>query len=293
MAADKNYPRVLYNALVAYGVQPTGDLDWDRAWYATLRQKAASAAAVERTRLSAINAQAEAERSKRRACFPDLRDEGVYRAHADEFLWLTNEIVLRPQRRRFEIDEHNKDVLRFLLYYFNECPLAEEVFPGRGYKLHKNLLLMGKAGAGKTLLLDAFSLYLRYTDNPRQFESVSSTEMVNYFRIHNHIDRFTYNSLSSGKGYHPKPFDICLHDLGVETVKFYGEDVVGVAGDFLYARNEIWANPAEFDRKFTHITTNLTIDDLTAKFSAKDAYGRLIDRFKTYNIIPLTGESRR
>ncbi|MCH5225049.1 MAG: AAA family ATPase [Muribaculaceae bacterium] len=205
---------------------------------------------------------------------------------------MANNIVLRPQRRTFDIDDDNKDVLRFLLYYFNGCPLAEEVFPGRGYKLHKNILLQGPAGVGKTMMLQIFAEYLRRNGNPRQFLSISVTEMVNYYTVFNNIDRYLYN-VKDSKSFQGNPINLCLNDIGVENRPFYGVDTNTIVSDFLHARNEIWTNFSDFDRKFAHLTTNLTIEQLKKKFSLKDEYGRIIDRFKTYNVIPVTGKSRR
>ena len=70
------------------------------------------------------------------------------------------------ERRQFETDRGNDKVLRFLLYYFNDCPLAESVFPEENYKLHKNLLIVGDPGTGKTLMMQIFADYLKLTDNP-------------------------------------------------------------------------------------------------------------------------------
>ena len=83
------------------------------------------------------------------------------------------------------------------------------------------------------------------------------------------------------------PVNICLNDIGVQSTKFYGTDTETLTNEFLHARNEIWTNY----HKMAHLTTNLTTEQLKQKY--KDGFGRLLDRFKTYNIIPLTGESRR
>ena len=50
-----------------------------------------------------------------------------------------------PQMRTFVVDDYNRRLLRFLLYYFNNCPLAEQVFPERRYKLSKPLFLTGNS----------------------------------------------------------------------------------------------------------------------------------------------------
>ena len=214
-----------------------------------------------------------------------LDDETVSNQHAQLVVTIANKILL-PQRRKFVIDEHNKKVLRFLLYYFNGSELAEDVFPEAKYKLHKNLLIMGPVGTGKTLLMQVMSEYLRYTNNPRFFHCMSVTQMVNYYTIHNNLDRYTYNEENS-TGFQPKPFNICLNDIGVQSKTYFGMDTQLLTNEFLHARNEIWTQQGHT----AHLTTNLTIKQLEEKFA--DGFGRLVDRFKTYNVITLTGGSRR
>lgn len=209
----------------------------------------------------------------------------VYQAHARLLITIANK-VLAYQHRQFVIDDNNRDVLRFLLYYFNDCPMAEEIFPGRGYKLHKHILLQGNVGTGKTLLMEIFSEYLRYTENPNYFHNLSVTQMINYYTLHNNLDRYTFNE-EDNRGFQCKPVNICLNDIGVQTTTFYGMDTKVLTDEFLHARNEIWS---QFHLK-AHVTTNLTIEQLKEKY--KDGFGRLIDRFKTYNVIPLGGNSRR
>lgn len=209
----------------------------------------------------------------------------VYQAHARLLVTIANK-VLAYQHRKFVIDDNNRDVLRFLLYYFNDCPLAEKVFPERGYKLHKHIMLHGNVGTGKTILMEIFSEYLHYTGNPNFFYNLSVTQMINYYTLHNNLDRYTFNE-EENKGFQCKPVNICLNDIGVQTTTFYGMDTKVLTDEFLHARNEIWS---QYHLK-AHITTNLSIEQLKKKYA--DGFGRLIDRFKTYNVIPLGGESRR
>ena len=222
--------------------------------------------------------------------FADLTNHDIYIQHCQLLTYIANTVCLAPQHRKFEIDDNNRDVLRFLLYYFNNCPLAEEVFPNKHYKLHNNLLIMGDVGTGKTMMMQIFSEYLRATKNSNFFENVSVTQMTNYFTMHNNIDRYTYNEENS-KGFRPQPVNICLNDIGVENRPFYGIDTRTIVEDFLHARNEIWTMTAIDQRKFAHLTTNLDLKKLKETFS--DDFGRLVDRFKTYNIVVLKGESRR
>lgn len=133
--------------------------------------------------------------------------------------------------------------------------------------------------------MQIFSDYLKLTNNPNAFENLSVTQMMNYYKIHGHIDLYTYNE-SQSKGFKATPFNICLNDIGLETEnqKSYGTSLDSVIDEFLYARYEIYQN----DFKNYHITSNLDVNSFKERFG-----DRLIDRFKSFNIIPLLGNSRR
>lgn len=222
--------------------------------------------------------------------FPPIGQPTVYTRHANLLITIANKICLAGQNRTFVVDDYNRDILRFLLYYFNNCPLCEQVFPNKRYKRHKNLLIMGDAGSGKTLLMQIFSEYLRFTNNPNAFQNLSVTQMINYYSLNNNLDRYTYNeSATKGGGAHP--FNICLNDIGLHTRDFFGQDIKLVIDEFLHARNEIWTLSGRDRRCFAHLTTNLDKKQLLEEF--KDEHNRLNDRFKTYNIIHLPGPSRR
>lgn len=285
-----NYPPCLWEELAKYDYKPTGNIDWDRAMLQTLRSRnepdyCAMIAADNVIR--GVQKEWDAEQKAKL----DLSNPSIYRVQSLKWKQLADKI-LSSQRREFVIDDNNRDVIRFLLYYFHECPLAEEVFPGRGYKIHKNIMLQGNAGAGKTLIMQIFAEYLKREKSPLAFHCVSVTQMVNHFSLCNNIDLYTYNEDNS-RAFQIKPLHLCLNDIGLENRPFYGIDTTTVVNDFLHARNELWSNQCDSDKKFAHLTTNLTTADLAKVFSGKDPYGRTIDRFKTYNVIPLAGESRR
>lgn len=270
-------------------METTSELTKDQiAQVEAKRQK--EAADLERKKIGKIIAKVYADVHRQRQVFPDLTIKEIYDDHARLLVRIANEICLRQQRRSLILDDNNKDVFRFMLYYFNDCPLAEEVFPEKNYKLEKNLMIIGKVGAGKTLMMQIFSEYLRYTENPNFFHNLSVTQMVNYYTIHGNLDRYTYNEENS-KGFMPQPVNVCLNDIGIESRLHYGQDTKVLTNDFLHARNEIWTQSAADRRKYAHLTTNLNLKALKNEF--EDAYGRLIDRFKTYNVIELQGESRR
>lgn len=284
-----NYPSCLLEELGKYNLKPTGNLDWDKAMLQTMRYRASDKAMYAAMELTNVIKKAEEDKQKSQEAYPDLTDNTVYEMHSRLFMYIANNIVMSSQHREFVIDDDNRLVIRFLLYYFNNCPLAENVFPGRGYKLHKNIMLQGGLGVGKTMIMQCFSEYLKRINSPRFFHNLSVTQMVNYYTIHNNFDRYTFYEEDS-KGFMPKPENVCLNDVGLNDDKvFYGMNTSVLTDDFLLARNDIWAG---WD-KFAHITTNLDEKALIARFTKGDKYGRLVDRFKTYNVIPVTGKSRR
>lgn len=280
------YPKTLADALAMYHKKPTGNFDWDQAVLASCRNKEKSSSTWLELHDVALKVHHDIE--KARLSSFDLQDEGTYKAHAKLLLYIANNIVLARQRRQFVIDDNNRNVIRFLLYYFNGCPLAEEVFPGRGYKLHKNIMLQGGVGVGKTMLMQVFSEYLMRIRSPRFFYNLSVTQMVNYYTLHNNLDRFTFNE-EENRGFQCTPVNICLNDIGIQDKTFFGMDTGLLTDEFLHARNEIWTQYG----KCAHLTTNLDDKALRKRFERNDGFGRLVDRFKTYNIIPMGGVSRR
>lgn len=280
------YPKTLIDALAMYRKQPTGNVEWDQAVLAACKSKEKSASTWLTLHDVAVKVRKDIE--KVQLASYDLQDEEAYKAHANLLFYIANNVVLARQRRQFVIDDYNRDIIRFLLYYFNGCSLAEEVFPGRGYKLHKNVMLQGGVGVGKTLLMQIFSEYLMRIRSPRFFYNLSVTQMVNYYTLHNNLDRFTFNE-EENKGFQCTPVNICLNDIGIQDKTFFGMDTGLLTDEFLHARNEIWTQYG----KCAHLTTNLDDKSLRKRFERNDGFGRLVDRFKTYNIIPMGGVSRR
>lgn len=214
----------------------------------------------------------------------DLSDELEYKKHANLIVNI-GDILLSREKRRFDIDTRNAKLMRFLTLYFNDSAMCEEVFEGKEYKLHKNLLIIGSPGTGKTLAFQIFAQYLEELKNPNRFKNISITEIMNYYKLNGHIDKYTYNEKESKK-FEGNPFNVVLNDIGLETEnqKSYGTSLVSVIDEFLYARYEIYQN-----RGFKyHLTSNSTIEDFEKRFG-----DRLVDRFKMFNVIILDGESRR
>ena len=214
----------------------------------------------------------------------DLTNHDVYVDHSFAIKSIGDEL-LREEGKQFVIDDHNRKVIRFLLYYFHHCPLAMDVFPQEEYTLGKNILLVGAPGSGKTLIMQVFAEYLKRVNNRLSFRNIGATELLNYQKSFGHINLFTYN-LSGEKTFDGKPVHLCLNDLGfdAQNQKSFGTDLNTVIDEFLYARYEIWANRGIR----YHLTSNLNTQQFKQKFDA-----RLVDRLKAFNMIVLPGVSRR
>lgn len=273
----RHYPSDLIYMLTKHHITATGDMRFDR-------QLVNKAERTEQT-LREIHQDLIKEELMRRASFIDITDPGVYTAHANLVVAIANNL-LASQHRKFEIDEYNQKIIKFLLLYFHNSPNAEDVFPDRGYKIHKNIMLVGPAGVGKTFLMQVFSDYTRRFSLPRAFYNVQITQMLEYYSIHNNLDLYAYN-MESKRSFDGNPYSLCLNDLGLKDKMHYGMSTLVVVEQFLHARNEIWSK----EHVLTHITTNLNEDELSEKFF--DDHNVYVDRFKTYNVIPLEGDSRR
>jgi DNA replication protein DnaC len=217
----------------------------------------------------------------------DLTQPGEYLKHSNLIMDFAND-YMKQEGATYIVDEHNKDVLRFLLLYFNGCKEAEKVFPNEDYKLSKNILLIGEPGTGKTLMMQIFADYLKQTKNEMWFRPISVTQLMNCQKVFGHINKYTYCEMpKNAESYDDcRPEHICLNDLGLitEGQKSYGTQLSQVIDEFLFARYEIYQ---QYQKRY-HITSNLTVADFKKRFE-----GRLIDRFKSFNVIELHGGSRQ
>ena len=170
----------------------------------------------------------------------NITDKDVYISHAT-LVKMIGDNYLGREFRGFDIDEENEKLLRFLLLYFNNSKEAENIYPDKDYKVHKNIMLIGEPGTGKTIIMQIFSDYLKLINNSNYFQNLSVTQMMNYYKINGHIDRFTYNE--NGKNsLEGNPFHVCLNDIGLATEKqkSFGTLLESVIDEFLFARYEIY-----------------------------------------------------
>jgi hypothetical protein len=215
----------------------------------------------------------------------DLTDEPTYEYNSKLIRTIGNTLLER-EGKKFIVDENNKTLLRFLLFYFNGDKRCEEIeLCGRKMSTEKNLILEGAPGTGKSLLMKIFQTYCVITQNPLMFTNIGATELLNYYKQFGHLNLYTYNSCGVDS-LDSKPQIFCLNDIGIDVMnqKNYGTDMNKLIDEWLYSRYELWLNRGY--RYF--ITTNMNEEERKKQFDQ-----RLDDRFKSFNIVPVLGGSRR
>lgn len=180
----------------------------------------------------------------------------------------THFLLQQNQNINFEFDQYNEPIIRQLFLY-----LTRDVsFAG---ELEKGIMLQGKYGCGKTVL------------------------MGTYFQIHNyivkrlalHIPNITFIKSSqlqellikqSSSNFEFRPLIIDEFGREAKTVQDFG-NILHPVSELLSIRSD--------NNSITHGTTNFTWETLTSN----EYYGGMIgDRLKMmFNFIPMKGESRR
>jgi DNA replication protein DnaC len=174
----------------------------------------------------------------------------------------------RNQIKDFVIDKNNEPMIEQLYFYMTNNPS----FLG---DLEKGVMLQGKYGCGKTILLETYSLLhnhvvRRYHLNQPLFTFIKSLELQ---------EQIIKQSAST---FSRRPLIIDEFGRESKTVQDYG-NISRPISELLSLRSDIGA--------ITHGTTNFTF----ATLSSDEFYGGMIgDRLKVmFNFITLNGESRR
>jgi DNA replication protein DnaC len=174
----------------------------------------------------------------------------------------------RNQNRNFVIDNDNEPIIEQLYLYATNNP----AFDG---DLDKGIMLQGKFGCGKTILLETYSLLHNH--------------VIKMFFLNRPLLMFTKSvelqeqiMKQSVKMFILRP--IVIDEFGRESkmIQDYG-NIMRPISELLSLRSDAGA--------LTHGTTNFTLETL----SSEDFYGRMIgDRLRVmFNFITLKGESRR
>jgi len=192
--------------------------------------------------------------------YPDFRD--LFQSFGNVCLYSRN------QNKSFVIDNSNEPIIEQLyLYATNNTAF--------GGDLNKGIMLQGKFGCGKTLLLETYSMLhnhivKKFSLNRPLLTFIKSVELQEQILK------------QSVKMFVQRPMIIDEFGRESKTVQDYG-NIVRPISELLSLRSDAGT--------LTHGTTNFTSETL----SSEDFYGAMIgDRLKTmFNFITMKGESRR
>lgn len=178
------------------------------------------------------------------------------------------------------IDENNRKAIKILCLYFTNDIRFEEM----GGNLQKGLMIRGGIGIGKTYLMELFN------KNQKQSYSIKNCgEIASQFTVTGRdiLDQYTTlkTTIPNVKNFGQDKLGICFDDLGCEKEGVHYADKTEILAPILEMR---------YNRRLhaqTHITTNLTPEELQAKYG-----DRLRSRMREmFNVIdfPLTATDRR
>ncbi len=176
------------------------------------------------------------------------------------------------------IDNHNKDAFKLLALYFTGDDRST-LDPNKG------IMLSGGIGCGKTTLMRFFEFNQKHS-----FFTFSCLSVSSDFARGGYEATEKYNKLITAYQYNEKSFGqteygICFDDLGTEVdKKFYGNQS-NCLNEIILNRY----NQKETLKARTHITTNLTADEIENRYGS-----RLRSRCRElFNVIDFEGDNDR
>ncbi len=184
------------------------------------------------------------------------------------FMYIAKQVT----KGAFQIDDRNRDLVNDLFLYFH--------FQKGRLDLRKGLWLEGPVGTGKSTLMQVFSQYLKSLQ--MGFRVYICSQVTTDYSLTGDLSRYLDNAGWSSSG----PVPMCFDELGREPLpaKYYGTEL-NVMQHILHIRYSYW----QIAGLRTFVTTNANGNDI------ERLYGDFIrDRRKEmFNIIPVTGDSRR
>lgn len=200
--------------------------------------------------------------------------------------------IIKNHFPEFIIDSRNEKIIHALILYFFDNPEFEKLDWIKNPSLQKGLRFSGNVGTGKSKTLELFS------NLSRNFP-VWSANRFGLFSCRQVIREYKENEvvvdLHGVRSYKKEPFEDEKRPI-TKAFDGFGEEIqrgpVMVYGNRVNVMQEILMDRyEEFLRKGmkTHITTNLTLDEVGELYSTM-----LADRFKQmFNNIVFIGDSMR
>lgn len=217
--------------------------------------------------------------------------------------WTTKELEYHVWSRakelpfRFKLDRDNEEVFKLLCLYFSgnlefekhgfKSEVGEIV---QQYSLQKGIVLHSKErGTGKTILMELFA-----HNKKACFVILPTAKITRFFEADGDkiITRYSkpWACEKDPRFFYQSPVGLCYDDFGDEEIKnHYGnkENVMYRIITSIYS--DYTENPGMTIFPFFHITTNLTGDEIEAKYD-KRVRSRMREMF---NWIELPGKDRR
>lgn len=190
------------------------------------------------------------------------------------------------------IDDDNRDVINWLCMYFTNDPtftttLLREEKSGKQHfgDLNKGILLAGDVGTGKTTLLRCFG-----SNQRASYDMVPIPQLCDLYAEDGRKTVEIFSNLREAipdrNNFFQRYVGQWFDDMGTEREKKHFGNSKNVMSDIILNR---YNNKHLFGFQYTHITTNLTADQI------EEIYGqRELSRiYEMFNIIHLKGGDRR
>lgn len=190
-------------------------------------------------------------------------------------------LCLLKEKRTFEIDEDNHQILEFLFAYFSNSESLEKKYNGR---MNKGILLFGKIGVGKSFVFEILHmLHQKYNYAGFAVKNVSTLSLMDETIRYLSNPALAQNDKTLYQKYSKST--IHFEDLGKERKINHFGNSIEIMDEYLLLRYN------EFRRSGlrTYITTNLSLKEIEKRYSPQ-----LYDRFfQMFNILEMPGKSRR
>ncbi|QJB39741.1 hypothetical protein HF324_18505 [Chitinophaga oryzae] len=178
-------------------------------------------------------------------------------------------------------DADNHAVLKALCHYFTRS--EKFCTAGEGFSLQKGIMLCGPVGTGKTTVMELFQ-----ANQYQSYRIFACRDIANSFKEEGEgalqIFSRPFTTPAHPSTFYQNTLGVCLDDVGTEGLKHNFGDQVNVVADVVLNR---YGKKIPFN--LTHITTNLTVEEITQCYSER-VRSRMREMF---NMLVLNGTDRR